>query len=161
MNKIDPLAQLKDIHLPDPISWWPLAPGWYLLFFLIIFLVSSIIYLTYTRYCHALAKKQALVLLARYHQAYKKERNGSLTSAHISELLRRVALVYFPREDVAGLKGDAWLQFLNRTGKGIDFNSVSDLLLYAPFKKDTPLNLDPLFNIAKLWIKQRRIPCSN
>jgi hypothetical protein len=25
------LSQLKDIHLPDDISWWPLAIGWWLL----------------------------------------------------------------------------------------------------------------------------------
>jgi hypothetical protein len=25
------LAQLRDIHHPDPISWWPLAPGWWAL----------------------------------------------------------------------------------------------------------------------------------
>ena len=21
---------LRDLHLPDAISWWPLAPGWWL-----------------------------------------------------------------------------------------------------------------------------------
>ena len=27
----NPLDQLADIHLPDPVSWWPLAPGWWML----------------------------------------------------------------------------------------------------------------------------------
>ena len=30
MNTPDPLAQLRDIHLPEPVSWWPPALGWWL-----------------------------------------------------------------------------------------------------------------------------------
>jgi hypothetical protein len=173
MLKTDPLEQLKDIHLPEPISWWPLAPGWYLLFFFTALLISLIAYKIYINYRNALAKKQALRVLEHYQQGYNQEHNLPLTSAHISELLRRVALVYFPREQVASLHGDAWLEFLNQTANDVDFNSVRDLLLNAPFTPnpcpvassqepvENTLDLTPLFIKAKLWIKQRSIPCSN
>ncbi|MDR3504247.1 MAG: DUF4381 domain-containing protein [Legionella sp.] len=161
-NQTDPLAQLKDIHLPDAIGWWPLAPGWYAVITLIILLIFVLAAYVYRRHRYALAKKQALLLLASYQEAYEKEQNTPTSSAQISELLRRVALVYYPRAEVASLHGDAWLQFLNQTSKGIDFNAVRALLLDAPFKAaDSGIDLSPLFAHAKHWIKQRGVPCSH
>lgn len=157
----NPLAQLKDIHLPAPVSWWPLAPGWYLLMLLVLLLLVYLTYAAHQRYRAALAKKQALVLLASYQEQYAQDANVARTSAQISELLRRVALVYFPRAQVASLYGEAWLHFLNQTGKGINFNGVRHMLLDAPFKAQNQLNLEPLFNQARQWIKQRRRPCSH
>ncbi|MDP7406676.1 MAG: DUF4381 domain-containing protein, partial [SAR324 cluster bacterium] len=33
MNQ-DPLAALRDVHLPPAVSWWPPAPGWWIIFFI-------------------------------------------------------------------------------------------------------------------------------
>lgn len=161
MAKADALAQLRDIHLPQPISWWPLAPGWYVLMIIVLFLVVVIAYFIQQRRLNAMPKKQALELLKIYKQQYEKEKNTQITSAGISELLRRVALVYFPREAVASLHGDAWVVFLNQTSKGIDFKPVQSMLLESPFKAPETLNLIPLITRAEQWIKQRRVPCSN
>ncbi|MEO8327154.1 MAG: DUF4381 domain-containing protein, partial [Nitrospirota bacterium] len=30
-----PLQELRDVHLPDPISLWPPAPGWWITFGLV------------------------------------------------------------------------------------------------------------------------------
>lgn len=161
-NQTAPLAQLKDIHLPDAIGWWPLAPGWYAIITLSIVLILVLATYAYRQHRYALAKKQALLLLARYQDDYEKEHNTATSSAQISELLRRVALVYYPRTEVASLHGDAWVQFLNQTSKSVDFNGVRALLLDAPFKaSDNNIDLNPLFTHAKLWIKQRGVPCSH
>jgi hypothetical protein len=157
----DVLTQLKDIHLPSPVGWWPLAPGWYGVIGLVLCLVSALVYFFYKKHIHALPKKKALVLLASYIQHYETDRNSQLASARISELLKRVALVYYPRDQVASMHGDAWIDFLNRTGKRIDFNPVKAMLLDAPFKAAETVNLQPLISTARLWIKQRGVPCSN
>ncbi|MFA6303414.1 MAG: DUF4381 domain-containing protein [Legionella sp.] len=161
MAEPNQLAQLKDIHLPTPISWWPLAPGWYLVMALVVLLVVWIVSALYKRARDARPKKQALALLAKYQAHYNKNADTQVSSARVSELLRRVALVYFPRADVASLYGQEWVDFLNRTSKGIDFKPVEKALLEAPFNAAQTMDLHALFKTAQLWIKQRRKPCLN
>jgi hypothetical protein len=159
--KVEELAQLKDIHLPEAISWWPLAPGWYGLMLLIVCLVISLVYMAHKRAMYSRPKKQALALLATYKQAYERDCNAQLTSARISELLKRVALVYYPRAEVAGLQGMSWVDFLNTTSKKLDFKPIANMLLESPFKLGETVQLNPLISKAELWIKQRKKPCSN
>ncbi|HAU1296694.1 TPA: DUF4381 domain-containing protein [Legionella pneumophila] len=161
MAKAEPLAQLRDIHLPEPVGWWPLAPGWYGLMVLIVVLIAGAAYFIYKRHVNALPKKQALGLLKIYKEQYEKDKNTQLASAHVSELLKRVALVYYPRAEVASMHGEAWLEFLNQTGRGIDFTPVKSMLLDSPYKSSDTLNLNPLITRAEKWIKQRGAPCSN
>lgn len=161
MAKEDALSQLKDIHLPDPVTLWPLAPGWYVVIALVLILIIWLAYLVNKWHFNALAKKQALNLLKMYKKQYEEDKNTQLLSARISELLRRVALVYYPRQEVASLHGDAWLDFLNKTSKGIDFKPVKSMLLESPFKTAESVNLQPLITRSQLWIKQRSVPCLN
>ncbi|MCC5014578.1 MULTISPECIES: DUF4381 domain-containing protein [unclassified Legionella] len=161
MTESAALAKLRDIQLPNPISWWPMAPGWYFLISLVVLSVIFLLYILRRSYLFGRAKREALQLLTHYQQAYEQVGNSQRSSMEISELLRRVALVYFPRDRVAGLQGEAWLAFLNETAKGVDFNSVRPCLLEAPYQTGKNMDLNPLFICAEKWIKQRRKPCSN
>ncbi len=161
MANTEPLAQLKDIHLPDPIGWWPLAPGWYVLMIITLLLSFWLFFYLFKRYANSLPKKQALSLLQHYKEQYAKDKNAQLASARVSELLKRVALVYYPRMDVASMHGDTWVQFLNKTAKGVDFEPVNSMLAETPFKQAEAINVQPLIVRAEKWIKQRGVPCSN
>jgi Domain of unknown function (DUF4381) len=154
------LAKLHDIQLPAPIGWWPIAPGWYLLLFLGIVLLTLLFYFAYRFYVNGRAKRRALQLLNTCEQDYRLHRNSQLACMKVSELLRRVALVYFPREQVASLRDEAWLAFLNKTVKGVDINQLRVYLLELPYKPAKHVDLQPLFRCAKTWIKQRGTPCS-
>lgn len=161
MSKAQKLANLRDIHLPESIGWWPLAPGWYVLALLLIVLLIVIIFFVSRYYINGRARRHALRLLTHYMQEYQHNRNSQLNAARISELLKRVALVYFPRKDVASLNGAEWIAFLNDTSKGLDFNRVRTELLEIPYQPIIKHNLLPLFEMARAWISQRRGPCSN
>ena len=159
-NKPD-LAQLRDIHLPDAIGYWPLAPGFYILGVCVCAVILGVGFLLIRHIINGRSKRQALRVLQTYHQDHLKQPNSQLSAARISELLKRVALVYYPRERVASLQGDAWIDFLNQTAHNIDFTQVRTLLIECPFQPPQPCDLLPLFDRTKLWIKQRRGRCLN
>lgn len=159
MPEQDLLEKLRDIHLPAPVSWWPLAPGWYLLALILLLLLYVVIrQIKQTRRRNA-PKREALALLDSYQDAYRKMGNCTRCCMKISELLRRVALVYFPREAVAGLKGDQWLNFLTKTSNNIDFIPLREQLEVLPYQAKASADLEPLFIAARRWIEQRRKPC--
>lgn len=161
MSEPESLAQLKDIHLPAAISWWPPAPGWMILSASVLLLLLGIIYGFALYYRHRQAKRQALRLLQTYQQEYFNGVSSQMISVKVSELLRRVALVYYPREQVASLQGEAWLDFLNTTGKNVDFYTVKESLLHLPYQEYQDVNLKPLLDLAQIWIKQKGAACSN
>lgn len=159
MDNSSALEQLRDIHLPDPIGWWPPAIGWVLLGVFTLLVLLGLVGLLVRYVIHNRAKRQALRLLKTYQDAYLKQPNAPLTSSRISELLKRVALVYYPREKTASLSGEAWITFLNDTSKQLDFRSVSVLLIDCPYQPSSTHDLSPLFDLAQQWIKQRRGRC--
>lgn len=155
------LTQLKDIHWPAAIGFWPPAPGWFIVFALLVMgLVGIVCWLLY-RTKQQRIKKQALALLAAYEAQYARDNEAQLASARISELLKRVALVYFPRQEVASMHGHQWVAFLQHTSKGIDFAALQVLILESPFKTKEALSAQPLFEAARRWIQQRKKPCLN
>lgn len=155
------LANLNDIMMPEPISWWPMAIGWDVVALLILAGITLMVSYGGRYYYHQLPKQQALKLLKQYQLNYQHHQDSVLYSASINALLKRVALAYFGRTKVAGLYDQAWLEFLNQTANNINVNNVGNLLLVLPYVKSADnIDLQPLFTFAHAWIKQRGQRCS-
>jgi hypothetical protein len=114
---------LRDLHLPEAIGWWPLAPGWW---FLIMILLAGIVYLSYRsiqKWRRNAMRRVALMELSRIQREYKKGVDEITLAIELSELLRRTMLAYAPRIEVAGLTGKRWLQWLDQ---GLDDRPFSE-----------------------------------
>ena len=105
---------LRDLHLPEPIGWWPLAPGWWFLLLLVATAIGYLMWHAYKKWQHNHARRFALRELARYEAEYLEHRNPVMLAKQLSALLRRGMLAYAPRNVVAGLTGEAWLKWLDR-----------------------------------------------
>ena len=109
----DALASLRDIHLPEPIGFWPPAPGWWLAAALGIASVVALI--LWRRNRRRSLRRAALRELADIETRFAQSGDESTLALRLSTLLRRIAISRFPRRDVAGLHGAEWSHFLTRT----------------------------------------------
>ncbi|MBF0614330.1 MAG: DUF4381 domain-containing protein [Magnetococcales bacterium] len=146
-----PLA-LRDIHLPDPISWWPPALGWWLLLLLTILLTLGWLF------WHRQAKRYqlrrtALAELTRIAQQHAQNPDDRLLAAQLSMLLRRICLQHYPRDQVAGVSGTAWLQFLDQPLPDRPFSQgEGQVLIRAPFEPMPRLHPEALLTLCRRWI---------
>lgn len=152
---------LRDIHLPTPIQWWPLAPGWYGLVLVLLGGIAGIIYLFFFRK-HQRVKRDAQRLLKTYILSYQQGAAVEVVCSQISELLRRVAIYYYPRENIAGLEGDTWLNLLQEKPV-VDPALLRICLLEKPYQPTVSTRSDAiekqmadLFKFARQWIGRRK-----
>jgi len=149
----DPLADLRDYHAPDPVSWWPPAPGWWLLAALGVALLAGGLIWWSRRRLRRRAARLARAELADLEQEFQRQRDGVAFLRGLSRLLRRFALARFPRQDVAGLTGSAWLEFLDAQGGGGRFGAeFGALLTEGPYRPAADPPVAELARLAGAWI---------
>jgi len=144
---------LRDIHLPEAISGWPPAMGWWVLAVLIP-LTLGILYWVYKTLTRKTAIKAARKALAAIKQDTDQDKLRKLTE--ISMLMRRIAVSLAPRTEAAGLTGHAWLNYLDRSLTGRPFSEgVGRYLGEAPYRKEAPAGLDitQLIALCEDWLK--------
>jgi hypothetical protein len=105
---------LRDLHLPEAVGWWPLAPGWWLLIVLAVAGLAYLLYKQYLNWRRNASRRIALGELARVRREFAQGASAQVLAIELSELLRRSMLAYAPRAEVAGLTGDSWLAWLDR-----------------------------------------------
>lgn len=153
----DPLSALRDIHLPEPVSWWPPAIGWWLL---ALTLLATLWLLWKKKSNRPAVQRVALKELETLHKRFldsPEMPNGTEFAVALSGLLRRYALVRYPQDEVAGLTGESWLSFLDRTGGDGGFqNGPGRTLLSAPYRSVSPPDPESLYALARQWIVRNR-----
>ena len=152
----NPLDNLRDIHLPEPVSAWPPAPGWWILAILVLALTVWIVLKIRENYNQKQLLRVSLSSAAQLELVYQKHKDPQRLVREYSSLLRRIALARFPRHKVASLTGSDWLKFLDESAKVNLFDSeAGKLLLFAPYQKptDTIEQLDHLTATVHSWIR--------
>jgi len=151
------LSQLRDIHMPDPISWWPPAPGWWILLGIVLLSGAGMWLARRYRQRNGWRRDALAQLSALHRQLQTKEFQPQHIVSELSVLLRRVAVSRFPREEAASISGDEWLAFLERQcRKGTSFQTeVGRLLIAAPYAHAATISSEEvkyLLELCRDWV---------
>lgn len=154
---LDLLNSLKDIHEPAPPGLWPPAPGWWVLAAVVAGALVALLLEGLRRRRAGRPVRAALIELDAW-TASAEGRDPREAADELAGLLRRVALVHYPRDRIAALSGNDWLAFLDATSGSKAFSEGPARILgndrYAPRVELDAATLDSL---ARAWLRAHRL----
>ena len=165
----DSLAELRDIHLPAAVSWWPPAIGWWILLLLAVLVIVAAIWWKYSR--RVLKNKQAvysrreiidvaILELAQLEQAIEAGTGVITVAAGLSRLMRRAAIrLSVDRSDfqVAGMAGEAWLRWLDQQWQREEFSQgVGRQMIQAPYLSESEIEIGAVCRVCRGWLEAQR-----
>lgn len=142
------LPEIHDIFIPNGVSMFPLAYGWWSLPLVALFIFFIIKFLFWS------------IKKSRKHYALKKlekidVQNPVDAALQMSELLRRICNLKY--REASALYGEEWISFLNEHTTSKIAGDEAKLLVYAPFMQTDDMtyscdNSKQLKNFCKTWI---------
>ena len=162
MQQADPLAQLRGIHLPDPVGGWPPGPGWWLLAALLLLLIFGLAFWLLRRHRANAWRREALSAIDQTYESWQRDRDPLQFLQASTAILKRAALRQFPNYDVARLSGGDWDAFLDRQWHkrpDTDFSSLG--LAERAYQPELELQDPEQFRLlCRRWLKQlAQAPC--
>ena len=155
----NPLDQLRDIHLPEPISWWPPAPGWWILALAGSALAVWLLRWLYRRYKAKHYRRQALAQL----KELKELQAGSDSQDQLRALfvlLKQTANCAYPNRQPSSMAIDPFVEFLRFSCNQSVFSQPTgelQTLLYAKQTSEQSQDIEALFEDTRIWIKAHMV----
>ena len=150
----DLLSQLRDIHGAAPVSWWPPAPGWWLLAVLALVMLAWLLRRLLMRLRARRRRKQMLAWIDQLNANIDPRRDPQAYLATLNRIFKLVALRAFPERQCASLNGQAWTDFLiEKMHKSPSAESLM-VLASGPYDPSPLFDAEKLSGLTRSWIRQ-------
>ena len=147
------LSRLQDIHSAGQPLWWPPAPGWWVLAFILLMLVAFL--LRKLMNWRSLQRRrnawlQALDQLNRDHDAGQQPHEYL---AGLNRLFRAVAVKAFPGTACARLQGEEWVAFIASLMPQHESSDCLGALAKGPYEPLPQFEASALNERARTWVR--------
>lgn len=149
---------IADIHLPNDVSAWPPAIGWWLLVLISALLFWAAIVAFKKHQNKWQYRKAALRLLAEEYRRFN-DTNTQATATALISVLKRTAMSAYPEQDLRGIYGQQWVSCLNRqTPKAYFEANLASYFIDQQYQIATTehnnIDVSALYHACQCWIKQ-------
>ena len=147
------LDRMHGLAMPEPVPWWPQTPGWWIVVGWLLAVIALLAWQFVKRRRRNRYRRDALAELRTIETDSRTD--PALAAQRIAAVLKRTALVAYPREQVAALYGRDWARFLTESvGNDRQVAAAAEELAAAAYRS----NPDPkaLNGPARRWIRRHR-----
>ncbi len=144
---------MHGLEFPEPVPWVAETPGWWVLSGWLLAVLGLCVRQLVLRRRRNRYQREAMVELSAIQR--QAETDPAAAAAAIAALLKRTALVAYPREQVASLFGSEWARFLTESAN--DDPVVADAagqISAAAYRADADGR--SLLAPARRWIRVHR-----
>jgi len=165
------LEQLRDIHLPEAVHWWPPAPGWWIVAALLLALTVWLSRYLQARYRRQYFRGESQDLLKQVWLDYEQQSGNSANAdrdfiENTLSLLRRAGktaqLAAHNKNDdhLESMPSPALLVALDQHSAGklsaaLPLQDISERLYRAESKTLTTEQAQCFYAVAKNWLKSK------
>jgi len=150
----DLLSQLRDIHAAPAVSWWPPAPGWWILALLLLVALFWLGRRLLARIQVHQRRKQMLAWVDHLNTNIDPQRDPQAYLSTLNRIFKLVALRAFPGQHCAALAGQDWADFLAANMKSPHSAESLNVLASGPYDPAPQFDAGTMSELTRSWIKQ-------
>jgi hypothetical protein len=150
----DLLSQLRDIHTTPAVSWWPPAPGWWILSLLVLVLLAWVAKRGLARYRMHRRRQQMLAWVDALNANTDPVRDPQAYLATLNRIFKYVAVRAFPQHRCARMTGPCWVDFIAGNLENLSATTPLDALAYGPYEPAPAFEPEAVSELARQWIRQ-------
>lgn len=145
---------LRDLHLPSPVTWWPLAPGWWLAMALMAGLLCFVQWRILKARHRRDPRRQAVAALNAAFHEWQSDFSQANYLHQSHSILRQLAMTLSDRAHIARLSGEQWVSWLERRSGEALPEEARFALAHGAYQKAHTARVESLHKSYVHWARQ-------